>query len=176
MISLQIYETDIAKQIINIINQLSLTHYYLEDKDSMPFSIIIKKHNNLLHINSRYVKEIKLQLPCSAVDLLEQLETISKNFYFEILDIIYYPLDQKLIRANQSIKLNLIHNSIFKFLSLNKEGIAKANLYKIIWPNDKDYQVNKLDTHITNLKNIILKELNKSISFESNNGILKINY
>ena len=34
-------------------------------------------------------------------------------------------------------------------------GIEKVDLYKIIWPKDKEIILNKLDTHLTNLKNIV---------------------
>ena len=38
-------------------------------------------------------------------------------------------------------------------LILNKSsGVDKFELYKKIWPLDKDYQINKLDTHLSNLK------------------------
>ena len=175
MINLRFEQLGIANQIFYIIQQLSLSHYEIAENNIMPFSIVIKKQNNSLLLTSNNSKEIKIQLPCRADSLVEQLEHLSKDFHFNLFDTIYYPLNQKLSRLDRSIKLNLIHNNIFKYLILNKEGISKANLYKIIWPKDKDYHVNKLDTHITNLKNVILKELDISIGFESSNGILKIN-
>lgn len=175
MIRLEINQPYTAKQIFYLINQLCLFHYKIDNEDSMPFSISIKKYNSFLHISSNSLKELKIQLPCRADNLIDQLENISKTFYFTIYDIVYFPLDQILKKSDKLVKLNLIHNNILKLLSIKTEGIAKAEVYKIIWPKDKDYQVNKLDTHITNLKNIISKELDQSIIFESNNGILKIN-
>lgn len=174
MISLHINQIDIARQIFYVISQLALNHYTIDSSDKMPFAIYIKNQNNSLYLSSLNSKEIKIQLPCRADNLVGYLENISKNFYFSVCEMAYYPLDQKLQVPHQSIKLNLIHNLILKYLLLNKNGIAKAKLYKIIWPNDKDYQVNKLDTHITNLKNLILKELEKNIIFESNYGVIKI--
>ena len=173
MINLVIHQPEIAHQIFYIINQLSLRHY--DNKGNMPFSINIKYTSNALHISPQNSKEIKIQLPCRADKLLDNLENIAKTFYFTIYDLIYYPIDQKLKRSDKIIKLNLIHNNILKYLCLSPDGFPKSEIYKIIWPNDKDYQVNKLDTHITNLKNLILKELDLNFIFESSSGILKIN-
>ena len=54
---------------------------------------------------------------------------------------------------------------------MNKgEGIKKTDLYKIIWPNDVDIQINKLDTHLTNLKNLLQEHFDYTIKFKSNQG------
>lgn len=175
MIYLDINYLDYQKYLFSIFNQLSLFHYLPDGGKNLPFSINFKIQNNIIYLSSKNSQEIKIKTPCRAHELIEQLEKISKTFYFEILDIYYYPLDQKLLRFKKSLKLTLIHNLILKSILLNREGIEKILLYKIIWPNDKDYQVNKLDTHITNLKNIIQNTLDKKINFVSNNGFLKFN-
>ena len=43
----------------------------------------------------------------------------------------------------------------------------------MIWPNDKDVQLNKLDTHMTNLKNK-LKEIGLNIRFVTNSGKVQL--
>ena len=53
-------------------------------------------------------------------------------------------------------------------------GVDKNFLYGLIWPNDKDIQINKLDTHVTNLKNKIKNELNFDLKIISNAGLLKL--
>ena len=37
----------------------------------------------------------------------------------------------------------------------SEEGMRKIDLIQIIWPNDKEIFYNKLDTHLTNLKNYL---------------------
>ena len=54
---------------------------------------------------------------------------------------------------------------------MNKgEGINKTDLYKIIWPKDVNIQINKLDTHLTNLKNLLQEHFDYTIKFKSNQG------
>ncbi len=53
-------------------------------------------------------------------------------------------------------------------------GVDKNHLYKTIWTQDKDIQINKLDTHITNLKNKTKKELNIDLKIITNSGILRL--
>ena len=44
----------------------------------------------------------------------------------------------------------------------------------MIWSQDKDIQMNKLDTHITNLKNKIKKSLNIDLKIITNSGVLRL--
>ena len=87
----------------------------------------------------------------------------------------YRPIKQSLSLNNNHINLNFIHNVIMINLMLNLEiGVDKIFLYGLIWPNDKDIQINKLDTHITNLKNKIKNELKINLKIISNAGFLKL--
>ena len=73
------------------------------------------------------------------------------------------------------INLKNIHNLILNYLTLYKEnGIEKHKLYSIIWPNDKDISINKLDSHLTNLKNEIFDCIGFNIQFNSNKKIIKL--
>ena len=47
-------------------------------------------------------------------------------------------------------------------------------LYKILWPSDKNIQLNKLDTHLTNLKNLFEKEFNYNLNYFSKQSIIKL--
>ena len=48
-----------------------------------------------------------------------------------------------------------------------KECVDKDVLYRKIWKRDKLIQINKLDTHLTNLKNKLNDELNLNVNFHS---------
>ena len=61
------------------------------------------------------------------------------------------------------------------YLLLNTDsGIEKNELIKYIWPKDKEVFFNKLDTHLTNLKNQVSSDLNLDLNFSSKSGILKL--
>ena len=55
-----------------------------------------------------------------------------------------------------------------------KEGIDKDYLYNLIWKRDKSIYINKLDTHLTNLKKKLNQELNLKINFQSLNKKLRL--
>ena len=54
------------------------------------------------------------------------------------------------------------------------DRIEKVDLYNNIWPKDKDYQMNKLDTHLTNLKNYIYEKIDLKLNFSSISGQIKL--
>ena len=63
--------------------------------------------------------------------------------------------------------LSDIQNIILNNILLSKDGVDKDLLYQRIWKRDKSIQINKLDTHLTNLKNKLNDELNLSVNFQS---------
>ena len=84
-------------------------------------------------------------------------------------------MKNSILNQTHHMQLSEIQNLIFMHLSLNlEEGIDKAKLSEIIWPRDKDLSINKLDTHLTNLKNQFAKELNFDFSFISKASKLKL--
>ena len=56
-----------------------------------------------------------------------------------------------------------------------ENGISRKELYFHIWPNDKDIQINKLDTHLTNLKNYLLENLNLKLNIISQKNAVYLN-
>ena len=63
---------------------------------------------------------------------------------------------------------------IISNLIVSQQGIEKDNLYNLIWTRDKSIYINKLDTHLTNLKKKLNQELNLKINFQSNNKTLRL--
>jgi len=87
----------------------------------------------------------------------------------------YNPISQLIYFENQTSYLGSIHNSIISSLLLNIDtGVNKLSLYGKIWPNDKNIQINKLDTHITNLKNKLNNDLGFDLNLVSISGNLKL--
>ena len=63
--------------------------------------------------------------------------------------------------------ISTIQNIILNNLLLFSEGVDKDLLYKSIWKRDQDIHINKLDTHLTNLKKKLKDDLNILINFQS---------
>ena len=87
----------------------------------------------------------------------------------------YFPY-QRLIKKNdyEKIYLSYLQNIILSNLIVNQKGIEKFVLYKLIWPEDRNISINKLETHLTNLKTHINSNLDININFQSQNKILKL--
>ena len=57
---------------------------------------------------------------------------------------------------------------------MNDGNIQKEILYKLVWPNDYDTSVNKLDTHFTNLKELVKLKFNIDLVLKSNQGLVSL--
>ena len=162
------------ENLLQLFRQLSLDYFFENKNENCPFSITIFFYEKYLRITKAADDEIKLQLPSRFDQILDVIEKLSKKFFINISYLKYFPLNQSIHSDEKIIKLNLIHNKILMQLSLRSNGIPKSHLYKLIWPTDKDYSINKLETHVTNLKNLIIQETDLKINFESYSGILKL--
>lgn len=93
---------------------------------------------------------------------------------YQIDSLCYFPYLREIINGKIRIHLSDIQNKILFLLVANKNGVNKEGLYKFIWSNDKDISMNKLDTHLTNLKNLISDELKFDVNFKSSDKNLKL--
>ena len=117
----------------------------------------------------------KLQLPLSIKSFYSSLVAILKDFKITFQNASFYPLSHSISYLNKKIVLGEIHNKILTQLILHSnDGIDKINLYEIIWQNDKVLQINKLDTHLTNLKNLLYDNLGFQIRISTNAGIVSL--
>ena len=153
--------------------------YVLDQKKFFHTLDINKKHFFSLNFNinkkeieiSSSHKKKKIILPTTIDTIISTINNMFINYEIEVNGAKFFPLRQSLEFKKKNIYLGNIHFIIFSHLLLNyNEGSNKVELYKSIWPLDKDYQVNKLDTHLTNLKNYLKDKLNFSFSFSTNLG------
>lgn len=86
----------------------------------------------------------------------------------------YFPYQRLIKNDEKKILLSDIQNIILNNILLSKEGVDKDFLYKKIWKRDKSIQINKLDTHLTNLKNKLNDELKIKINFQSYDKKLRL--
>lgn len=149
-------------------------------------NFIIKKEKNLYYprikiedqnekliivindLNKVYIKPLELNLIFS--DLMREILKIS----YKINKFFYFPFQRKVKNEKLKTYLSDIQNKILLNLLTNQNGINKDELYQIIWSADKTISINKLDTHLTNLKSLLIDELNLKINFKSTDKKLKL--
>ena len=151
------------KKLISPINNLGHFSYIHIKKFTNSLELVIDGTN----INFKLPININLFLK----HIYEKLFSISIKFN----NCKYYPY-QRLIKSEDQKKtyLSYLQNIILSNLIINQEGIEKFSLYKLIWPEDINISINKLDTHLTNLKNHLNLNLNIKVSFQSHNKVLRL--
>lgn len=122
-------------------------------------------------------KKIIVGVPIRLDDFLNYIIEAISDHSVKFDELLYCPYQQKLHHGKKFFYLGNIHNIIIQHLLLNlHDGVEKKFLYSLAWPNDKILMINKFDTHLTNLKNLILEKLNFNISFISKSGNIKLTY
>lgn len=128
-------------------------------------NLIIKINDMIVHLKKPINFGIFFQ---TILNLLSKHQIVIHN-------MIFFPFQQKLSYNNKNIYLNDIHNKVFSYLYLYKEnGVDKYFLYQKIWPSDKDVFINKLDSHLSNLKNEIQKNLDFNFDYSSKNKLIRL--
>ena len=162
-----------STKVVNLFEQKKIS--ITKDKSSKYFfelNLLFEKNQLKIDIpdSPRFLK-----LPISFELFFSEIKKLYVNKSVTVGDLNYNPIKQSLSFNKNSINLNYIHNIIMTHLTLNLNiGINKSSLYKLIWPYDKDIQINKLDTHITNLKNKVKEFLKIDLTIISNTGIIKL--
>jgi len=161
------------KTISNLFKQREYYHTLDQDKKYF-FTVIIKRFEKEIQIKSLQ-KVSTLKIPVTFDVLVATLSKSFQNYSIDINSIIFYPFRQSLHYKDKHVNLGNIHYIIFSQLILSHpDAIEKLDLYKNIWPNDKNYQINKLDTHLTNLKNYLDENIDLKINFSSISGQIKL--
>ena len=117
--------------------------------------------------------KFSITLPTNFESIFNKINDFLSLIFIKYENVKYFPLNQKIVLDNKVIKLGIIHNTIISMCLLYlKDGVNKFSLYEKLWPEDKDIYMNKLDTHLTNLKNKIGQGLLKEIKFLTKNNNL----
>ncbi len=171
MIKLECDDDKLLRVINNLFEQKNLIY---KVKSDQYFVIIkIKATSNSINININDSK-INLPLPIDINFFFSQILKSISNVKFSLKDYEYFPY-QRLLSSNQRKSfLSDIQNTIISNLVISTHGINKDTLYGLIWRKDKEISINKLDTHLTNLKNQLKKELDLQINFQSLDKTLRL--
>ena len=162
----------ITNHIIDLL--LSNNSYLTNDENRFVFKkIFVENFSESIRIYNDD-RRIDIKKPLIYQNLNSNLYSLLSNTFFKFDNFIYYPLFQKIEKQNKIIKLTHTHSNILNNLLLNKLGTEKLDLYKTLWPTDKNIQLNKLDTHLTNLKNLFDKEFGYSLNYFSKQSIIKL--
>ena len=149
----------------NLFNLNSQKNYILIDLMKNNDQLIVEMNNEKINFN----------LPLSFSDFFVLLKKKLINISISNDKIEFYPFKNLVIYQNLDLYLKDIHNIIFSNLIISiDDGINKIDLYKTLWPHDKDISMNKLDTHLTNLKNEIYDGLQIDLKFSSKNNFIKL--
>ena len=159
--------------------KLKTVHYLLEQKKIKIVNTKKEKFFQVMYLNFvdnqvevLFMREKKIfKCPMNFNVLVSAIIELLSNFEIKYENLIYCPIKHKIAKDNSFASLGEIHNLILIYLFLcQKEGILKDELYSILWPNDKNIQINKLDTHLTNLKSFLYEKINYSIKISSSKG------
>ncbi len=135
--------------------------------------IDIEDNERAINININGHKT-EMALPIDINFLNSQILKKIVDINFSLGDYKYFPFRRVISYQNKKSLLSDIQNLIISNLIISQEGIDKDNLYKLIWKRDKTIYINKLDTHLTNLKKKLHLELNMKINFQSYNKRLRL--
>jgi hypothetical protein len=149
--------------------------YFTFDNKKKYFDIINIDNNNDQIIVFTNNNKIKCNLPITFDKFFKLLINISSKIKIKLKCLEYFPINQNIVKDKKILKLNDIHFLIFNQLLLNiDDGVDKHEMYKILWPSDKNILVNKIDTHLSNLKNLLLRKFDENLYFTTHQGKIKL--
>jgi hypothetical protein len=173
MIYLSSHDDFIIKSLTNLIFQIN-PHLITSEKDLSFVHIEVQKNNDQMYLIYNQKKE-SIKTPFKTNDIFDIIYQLIFDKAVNINQFEFYPFKQVISFKKTEIKLNFISNEIIRNLYLyKKNGIDKNILYSSIWPQDKEILINKLDTHLTNTKNLIQDNFDIEIKYASKKGILKL--
>lgn len=157
--------------IINLLVRKNFVSEKNVDKFFATINIVVKNNNIYLECED---KQENLSLPIEVNLFLGQILRIISDIKISKDEYDYFPYQRLLLRDSKKSLLSDIQNIIFSNLVISKSGINKDNLYSLIWKKDKDISMNKLDTHLTNLKNQLKNDLGITANFQSQDKTLRL--
>jgi hypothetical protein len=173
MIYLSSHDEFIQTSLTNLIFQIN-PHLITSDKGFSFVHIEAKKNNDHLHLLYNEKKEV-IKTPIKINNIFDGIYKLIFEKAVTINEFYFYPFKQTVNYKGNEVKLNFISNQILRNLYLHRNnGIDKNILYASIWPQDKEILINKLDTHLTNTKNLIQDNFNIELKYASKKGIVKL--
>ena len=173
MISIKCDDEFLKRNIVSLLEQKNFI-FKKKYSDKYFFQLNFYQEENKLNFSIDN-DEIKINLPKNNNEIFQKIFDFVSNKGVVVNNYKYFPFRQIMKKENKISLLSEIQNEIMIHLLLNlSDGIDKIELIKNIWPNDKDIFLNKLDTHLTNLKNQLSDDLDFKLKFSSKSSLLKL--
>lgn len=155
----------LLNQINHLINQKKFDQNYLFK--SFINLLEIEQENDQLKVKVNKTTNY-IPLPLLIDSFYSTLMDLASDTKIDFQQFSFFPFQNLLKNKKQNqCFLSNIQNHIFSLLITSPNGINKNQLYKVVWPHNKDYSVNKLDTHLTNFKKKLKTEINVDIQIKS---------
>ncbi len=133
-----------------------------------------------IHENKKFIMmdidgdQMELSLPVDINSLASQALKKLIDLNFSIESYKFYPFQRIISNESKKSFLSDIQNKIMTSLLTSIDGIDKDVLYQSIWKKDKLIFINKLDTHLTNLKKKLKHDLDIKVNFQSHKKNLRL--
>lgn len=164
----------LEQKLSNLVNQILIDNQF-DDKIFKFFIIDVVDLKNNLFLKAPFTQDYEISFPIDINLFKNILMKILDNFCIHFDNANYFP-HKALIKLNdKNLQLSEIQNNILKNILLARDGIEKKYLYSIIWPKDKEIAINKIDTHLTNLKNNLLNEIGLKVKFRTDQKYVHLN-
>lgn len=171
MIKIQCKDSDTYSAINRLLEQKNFINNLNKDKYYTVINIDINYNKLSLEINK---KKVFLNLPIDTNLFFNEFLKLISDIKISINNFDYFPFKRVLLFGKKKSLLSDIQNTIFSNLLVSTGGLNKLILYNLIWKKDKNVSINKLDTHLTNLKNQLKKDLSISVNFQSHDKTLRL--
>lgn len=167
-------------------NDINLLNFLKENFSHLTSSILVNEaHVRALHldlissdndikIESSNKESITIIKPFHFSNIINKLKIFEQKYFVNIGSIKYFPFLRLLMMNDQKFLISETQNHILSRLVCFKQGIEKKTLYESIWPRDKNISDNKLDTHLTNLRNHIYEFSKQKLNFKTHKGLIKL--
>ena len=167
-------------------NDINLLNFLKENFSNLTSSILVNEaHVRVLHLDfissdndikilSPNQEPIIIVKPFHFSNIINKLNIFEQKYFVNISSVKYFPFLGALMMDDQKSLLSETQNLILSRLVCFKQGIEKKTLYESIWPRDKNISDNKLDTHLTNLRNHIFEFSKQKLNFKTLKGSIKL--
>ena len=172
MINIICKDDFLLKQIQSLVNQKKFHQNYLFEKFLTSLEITSDNDQIKIIVNK---KSSSISLPFTLDTFYKIVIELSSEIKINLQDFTFYPFQNLLQNTKQKqCFLSNIQNIIFSLLVTSSDGIDKTQVYKFIWPNNKEFSINKLDTHLTNLKKKLKSEIDFNFQIKSHDKNIKL--
>ena len=172
-ISINCNDPNILKFLVENISNLSPS-VLTEETNLLTLELDFLSNENEIKISSPNQETIIIAKPFHFSQMISKINIFQQNYSVKIGPLKYFPFIGTITFNDEKSLLSEKQNQILNSLVCHREGIEKKRLYESIWPRDKNISDNKLDTHLTNLRNHIYEFSDQKLNFKTLKGSIRL--